>query len=69
MKENSTIEAMPLLTGAVWFDLIEAELRERVRGFLEEMVEQEATAAFGRSRYQRGAWRGLPERYGFAAAA
>ena len=55
MKENSTTEAMPLFTGEVWFDPIEAELRERVRGFLEEMVEQEATAALGRSRYQRGA--------------
>ena len=49
------MNAMPLLTAEVWFDPIEAELRERVRGFLEEMVEQEATAALGRSRYQRGA--------------
>jgi putative transposase len=54
MKENS-IETTPLLTGEFWFDPIEAELRERVRGFLEEMVDQEATAALGRSRYQRGA--------------
>jgi putative transposase len=37
------------------FDPIEAELRERVRGFLEKMIEQEATAALWRSRYQRGA--------------
>src|SRR5690242_1038158 len=55
MDKNSTMDAMPLLTAEVWFDPIEAELRERVRGFLEEMVEQEATAALGRSRYQRGA--------------
>ncbi|MBV8520658.1 MAG: transposase [Acetobacteraceae bacterium] len=55
MDKNSTTDASPLLTGEVWFDPIEAELRERVRGFLEEMVEQEATAALGRSRYQRGA--------------
>jgi transposase-like protein len=55
MDKNSTTEATPLLTAEVWFDPIEAELRERVRGFLEEMVEQEATAALGRSRYQRGA--------------
>ena len=54
MKENSTTEATPLLTGEAWFDPIEAEMRERVRGFLEEMIEQEATAALGRSRYQRG---------------
>ena len=55
MDKNSTTEATPLLTAEVWFDPIEAELRERVRGFLEEMVEQEATAALGRSRYQRSA--------------
>jgi putative transposase len=54
MKENSTMEAAPLLTAEAWFDPIEAELRERVRGFLEEMIEHEATAALGRSRYQRG---------------
>src|SRR5690242_5521249 len=55
MDKNSTTDAAPLLTGEVWFDPIEAELRERVRQFLEEMIEQEATAALGRSRYQRGA--------------
>ena len=38
-----------------WFDPIEAELRGRVRQFLEEMIEQEATAALGRGRYERGA--------------
>ncbi|HEX3220208.1 MAG TPA: transposase, partial [Candidatus Limnocylindria bacterium] len=48
-------DAAPLFAGQAWFDPIEAELRERVRGFLEEMVEQEATAALGRSRYRRGA--------------
>src|SRR6201995_881286 len=56
MHKNSTPEEpAPLFAGEVWFDPIEAELRERVRGFLEEMIEQEATAALGRSRYQRGA--------------
>jgi len=56
MEKNSTrAEAAPLFTGEAWFDPIEAELRERVRRFLEEMVEQEATAALGRGRYQRGA--------------
>ena len=54
MDKNSTTDAAPLLTREVWFDPIEAELRERVRRFLEEMVEQEATAALGRTRYQRG---------------
>ena len=55
MEKNSTTNAAPLFSGAAWFDPIEAGLRERIRGFLEEMVEQEATAALGRSRYQRGA--------------
>ena len=55
MNKDSTMDAAPLLTAEVWFDPIEAELRERIRGFLEEMIEQEATAALGRSRYQRGA--------------
>ncbi len=55
MEKNSTMDGGPLFAGETWFDPIEAELRERIRSFLEEMVEQEATAALGRSRYQRGA--------------
>src|SRR3954470_18718117 len=55
MEKNSTTDAAPLFSGEAWFDPIETELRERIRGFLEEMVEQEATAALGRGRYQRGA--------------
>src|SRR5690242_13013661 len=56
MQKNSTAaEAAPLFAGEAWFDPIEAELRKRVRGFLEELVEQEASAALGRGRYQRGA--------------
>lgn len=49
------MDAALLPTGKAWFDPIEAELRERVRGFLEERIEQEATAAPGRRRYRRGA--------------
>ena len=49
MEKSSTMpEAVPLFAGDAWFDPIEAELRERVRQFLEEMIEQEATAALGR---------------------
>ena len=58
MEKDSTSNAAPLFSGEAWFDPIEAELRERIRGFQEEMVEQEATAALGRGRYQRGADRG-----------
>lgn len=37
MEQNSTTtEAAPLFAGQAWFDPIEAELRERVRQFLEE---------------------------------
>ena len=53
MEKSSTMpEAVPLFAGDAWFDPIEAELRERVRQFLEEMIEQEATAALGRGRYR-----------------
>ena len=55
MEKNSTTDAAPLFSGEAWFDPIETELRQRIRGLLGEMVEQEATAALGRSRYQRGA--------------
>jgi putative transposase len=43
-----------LFAGAAWFDPIEAGLRERIRGFLEELIEQELGAALGRGRYERG---------------
>ena len=55
MQKNSTTDTGPLFSGEAWFDPIEAELRERIRGFLKEMVEQEAAAALGRRPYQRGA--------------
>jgi putative transposase len=58
MDKNSTTDTAPLLSWEAWFDPIEAGLRERVRGFLEEMIEQEVTTALGRSRYQRGSGSG-----------
>ena len=56
MDGNSTTEASatPLLAGEAWFDPIEAGLRERIRGFIEELLEQELTAALGRRRHGRG---------------
>ena len=55
MDSNSTTPtATELFAGEAWFDPIEAGLRDRVRGFIEEMVEQELAAALGRSR--RGGW-------------
>ena len=56
MDSNSTMpSATELFTGEAWFDPIEAGLRDRVRGFIEEMVEQELAAALGRERYARSA--------------
>jgi len=69
MNKDSTMDAAPLLTAEVWFDPIEAELRERIRGFLEEMIEQEVTTALGRSRYQRGAGGGYRNGHPVAAPA
>jgi putative transposase len=36
-----------------WFDPIESGLRERVRGFIEEMIRGELDAALDRPRYGR----------------
>jgi putative transposase len=43
----------PEFLGAAWFDPIEAVIRDRVRGFIENLVEAELDCALGRSRYQR----------------
>jgi transposase-like protein len=55
MDENSrTGTPEPtLFTGEAWFDPIEAGLRDRIRGFIEELAEQELEAALGRGRYER----------------
>ena len=41
--------------GAGWFDPIEVAIRERVRGFIEELVDAELDEALGRLRYSRPA--------------
>ena len=53
-EDSTTPAAAPLFAGAAWFDPIEAGLRERVRGFIEGLIEEELTAALGRGRYERG---------------
>jgi len=54
-KDSSTDAGEPeLFAGAAWFDPIEAGLRGRIRGFIEELVEQELTEALGRRRHERG---------------
>jgi putative transposase len=54
-EDNTTAAEGPaLFAGAAWFDPIEAGLRGRIRGFIEELVEQELTEALGRRRHERG---------------
>ena len=52
-RNSTTADAdgTELFTGEAWFDPIEAGIRNRVRGFIEEMLEQELTAALGRNRH------------------
>ena len=50
---NDSSPESPELLGAGWFDPIEAAIRDRVRGFIEELVDAELDAALGRSRYRR----------------
>src|SRR3954447_663182 len=55
MAKNSgdLLGTSPEFLGAAWFDPIEAMIRDRVRGFIENLVEAELDGAIGRSRYQR----------------
>ncbi|WP_158801442.1 IS256 family transposase [Acidisoma sp. L85] len=56
MEENSTpTDAIDtgLFARKAWFDPIEFGIRDRVRGFIQELLEQELTAALGRGRHQR----------------
>ena len=57
MEDNSTkadTDGRALFAGEAWFDPIEAGIRDRVRGFIEELLEQELTAALGgRSKHER----------------
>jgi len=58
MEENSTktdADGATLFAGDAWFDPIEVGIRERVRGFIEELIGQELDAALGRGRYERDA--------------
>jgi len=50
---NTDSNGTGLFAGEAWFDPIEAGIRERVRGFIEELLEQELTAALGRSKSER----------------
>ena len=60
MDQDSTTAAdgTGLFAGEAWFDPIEAGIRDRIRGFIEELLEQELTAALGRDALRAGGGRG-----------
>ncbi len=56
MEQNTTkteANGTALFAGEAWFDPIEAGIRDRVCGFIQELLEQELTAALGRTRHER----------------
>ena len=56
MEENSAkteADGTSPFAGEAWFDPIEAGIRDRVRGFIQELLEQELAAALGRTRHER----------------
>ena len=58
MEEHNTTTAdgTGLFASEAWFDPIEAGIRDRVRGFIQELLEQELTAALGgRAKHERAA--------------
>ena len=48
-----TADEGTLFLGEAWSDPIEAAIRDRIRVFIEELIEEELAAALGRGRYQR----------------
>ena len=54
-----------VLEGEGWHDVLEASVRGRIRGFIEELLEQELTDALGRARYARAR---TPERLAAAGS-
>jgi CheY-like chemotaxis protein len=73
MEENNTktqADGTMLFAGDAWFDPIETGIRDRVRGFIEELLEQELTAALARAaRAGGGRACGVSERSAEAPAA
>src|ERR1700752_262643 len=55
MKNDIAIEAEVPLLGADCFDPLEAGIRQRIRSFIENMLEEELAATLGRGRYDRSA--------------
>ena len=55
MNEHTKTSEFALQVGAGAHDPLEDEVRQRVRGFIEAILEEELQAALGRGRYQRPA--------------
>jgi transposase-like protein len=55
MTEAASAAAAPPspFTTRDWFDPLEEAVRLQVRGFIEELLEEELEAALGRGRYER----------------
>ena len=51
-KHTGDMTEVPFL-GAEWFDPLEAGVRQQIRRFIEELLEEEVAAALQRSRYER----------------
>jgi putative transposase len=51
-SRNTSTES-PDLLGNAWFDPIEMGIRDRIRGFIEALVDAELNDVLGRARYQR----------------
>jgi transposase-like protein len=50
---RNTSTASPMFVGETWFDPIEVGIRDRIRGFIEALVDEELSEALGHARYQR----------------
>ncbi len=53
MEQHTAHDASVLSLGEDWFDPLEAGVRQRIRSFIEEMLEAELEAALQRRRYER----------------
>lgn len=55
MTKHTGAEAEVPFLGADWFDPLEAGVRQQIRRFIEELLEEEVAAALQRGRYERAA--------------
>jgi putative transposase len=53
MEKNTDLDTVAPLLGEDWFDPLEAGVRQRIRSFIEAMLESELEAALNRGRYER----------------